>query len=318
MDPSLFDGSLVKSRRIIYTPSDFAKANLIHLQEVGELQAQKPHTSRRKNLSSYLFFMVLSGEGVLEYDGRDFLLKQGDCVFVDCHKAYAHRCFDRLWKLKWVHFYGPNMGGIYGKYVARGGHAVITGADTALYESLLDNIYEIASSDANIRDMQIFEKLTSLLVLLMKQCYDQTDETAQDAGGQLRNAVKRQNVQAVKEYLDANYSEKISLDMLAERFYINKFYLSRIFKEQFGESFAGYLQQVRITQAKQRLRFTDRSIEEIAHECGMNDANYFSRIFKKVEGVTPGTFRRMWQPVRPERERKLKKGWKDEEDGENQ
>lgn len=47
MDP-LFQGSLVNARRIIYTPSDFAKNNLLHLQEAGELQALKPHTSKEK------------------------------------------------------------------------------------------------------------------------------------------------------------------------------------------------------------------------------------------------------------------------------
>lgn len=294
MDPSLFDGTLVKSNRIIYTPSDFAKANLIHLQEVGELQAQRPHTSRRKNLSSYLFFTVLSGEGTLEYGGETFDLKAGDCAFVDCHKAYAHSCGEALWRLKWVHFYGPNMGGIYGKYVERGGSAVLKSADGAACERLIDEIYTIASSDTNIKDMQIYEKLTSLLTLLMEQGYRLPESEGESESLSRKKAVKRQNLQAVKEYLDGHYDSRVSLDMLAERFFINKFYLTRIFKEQFGESITGYLLQVRITQAKQRLRFTDKPIEQIAHECGMHDANYFSRMFKKVEGVSPGEFRRMW------------------------
>ena len=54
---SLFQGTSVKSSRIIYTPSSFAKSNLLHLQEVGELQALKPHTSSRKGLLSFLFLL---------------------------------------------------------------------------------------------------------------------------------------------------------------------------------------------------------------------------------------------------------------------
>ena len=294
MDPTLFDGTLVKSNRIIYTPSDFAKANLIHLQEVGELEAQKPHTSRRKNLSSYLFFLVVDGEGILEYGGETYALKRGDCVCVDCHRAYAHSCAETLWKLKWVHFYGPNMGSIYNKYVERGGRPVFTPGNLSGYEELIDEIYAIAASDAYIKDMQIFEKLTSLLTMLMEQSWRTEGEGVQHNSSQRKGVGKKQNLQALKEYLDENYADKITLDMLAERFYINKFYLTRIFKEQFGESVTEYLLQVRITRAKQSLRFTDKPIEEIAHECGMHDANYFSRIFKKVEGVTPGAFRRMW------------------------
>ena len=47
-------------------------------------------------------------------------------------------------------------------------------------------------------------------------------------------------------------------------------------------------------QAKRLLRFTDKSVENVAQECGLNDANYFSRLFKKVEGTTPGEYRRQW------------------------
>lgn len=58
MNEFLFHGTLVTTNRILYTPSSFARTNLLHLQETGVLQAQKPHTSKRKNLISYLFFAV--------------------------------------------------------------------------------------------------------------------------------------------------------------------------------------------------------------------------------------------------------------------
>lgn len=291
MEPSLFEGNLVKSNRIIYTPSDFAKANLIHLQETGELQAKKPHGSSRSNLSSYLFFLVLEGQGMLEYGGRSFTLRRGDCVFVDCRKTYVHRSSEALWRLKWVHFYGPNMGGIYEKYMERGGTPCFSPKAPEKYELLLDQIYEIAASNAYIRDMKIFEKLTALLTLLMEESWRPAEKGSDDVR---HDAKKRQNLQAVKEYLDLHYAEKIILEQLAKAFYINKYYLTRVFKEQFGTSVTGYLQQVRITHAKQELRFTDRTMEEIAHGCGMGDANYFARVFKKVEGVPPGDFRKMW------------------------
>ena len=60
MDTPLFDGELVHARRMIYTPSAFAKSNLVHLQEVGQLQARSPHASTRQGLASYLFFVVES------------------------------------------------------------------------------------------------------------------------------------------------------------------------------------------------------------------------------------------------------------------
>lgn len=117
MNEYLFHGSLVTTNRILYTPSAFAKSSLLHLQETGVLQAQKPHTSKRKNLMSYLFFIVESGSGTLQYENQDYPLHAGDCIFIDCQKPYAHFTSDQnLWKLHWVHFYGPTMNSIYNKY----------------------------------------------------------------------------------------------------------------------------------------------------------------------------------------------------------
>ncbi len=86
---ALFQGTMVAAKRIIYTPSDFARTNLLHLQETGELQALKPHTSSREALVSYLFFIILEGSGRLTFEGAEYPISAGDCVFVDCQKAYA-------------------------------------------------------------------------------------------------------------------------------------------------------------------------------------------------------------------------------------
>ena len=87
---SLFQGKSVKSKRIIYTPSNFAKTNLLHLQEVGKLTAITPHVNSRKGLNSFLFFIVEDGKGQLIYNNKKHVLNKGDCVFIDCRKMYSH------------------------------------------------------------------------------------------------------------------------------------------------------------------------------------------------------------------------------------
>ena len=82
--------SSVSSNRVLYTPSAFARSSLLFLQETGNLVAIRPHTSSRVNLSSFLFFIVTSGSGELEYEGEVYSLSSGDCVFIDCEKAYSH------------------------------------------------------------------------------------------------------------------------------------------------------------------------------------------------------------------------------------
>ena len=99
----------------------------------------------------------------------------------------------------------------------------------------------------------------------------------------------------VKEYMDAHYAEKITLDKLSEEFRINKYYLERIFREQFGTSVISYLLGIRITHAKQLLRFTDKSVEQIGVECGIYPLYYFSRMFRQTEGVSPTEYRRRWK-----------------------
>lgn len=282
---ALFHGDLVNTARIIYTPSEFARASLFHVQEIGTLQAQKPHISRRENLDSYLFFMVRSGSGSLHYAGSTYPLAKGDCIFISCKAAYFHETTDDLWSLSWVHFNGPEIDGIYQKYKERGGLPAFHTSRFALYESCFDKLYHTVSGDSFVRDMQINEGLSALLTLLMEDSWN-PDHMAENA--------KRTSLWHIREYLDQNYSQKITLDDLAERYFINKYYLTRIFKEQFGVTINSYLLNVRITHAKRELRFTDRSAEEIGRSVGFHELYYFSRVFKKVEGYSISEYRKMW------------------------
>ena len=277
--------SSVKSTRIIYTPSTFARTSLLHLQEVGSLQAIHPHTSMRSNLVSFLCFVVLSGEGELSYDGQNYQLHSGDCVFIDCRKAYSHSTSDNLWSLQWCHFYAPSLPAVYEKYKERGGRPLFHPENIDLFTGLLSDLYNLAAMSDYIRDMRINEKLGTLLTLLMEQSWHPECMTV---------SRKRMELIEIKKHLDEHYAEKITLDDLAKRFFINKFYLSKIFKETYGTTVNNYLISKRITRAKQLLRFTDMTVDEIGVAVGMGDANYFSRMFRKVEGTSPSEYRKQW------------------------
>lgn len=282
------DGDIVRSQRIIYTPTAFARSNLIYLQEVGELSAIRPHESKRNGLSSYLFFIVKSGSGTLTVEGKEFEMSSGDCGFVNCMQSYSHRSSSDLWRLQWVHFYGYSMDGIYEKYRERGGEFRFRPVDGCENLSgIISEIGRIASSESYIRDMEINGLLSLMLTEIMRNSWN-----PERHGNEL---AKRNDLRAVRDYLDENYKNNIRLDDLAAKFYISKYYLAHIFKEQYGTTINGYLTQVRITSAKKHLRFSDRSLESIGADCGYNDVNYFIRAFKKAEGMTPSEFRRRWR-----------------------
>lgn len=287
--PPLFIGDLVKSRRIIYQPSSFAMQNLLYLQETGSLTAIKPHTSSRQNLSSFLFFYVLEGEGSLTYNNQTYSMKKGDCAFIDCRNKYSQSSSSKnLWSLKWVHFYGSNMSEIYSKYLERGGEVCFSVADEAKnpFVPLLDLIMETASSSSYIRDMKINEELSQLLTILME--YSWNPEKAKTAN---TNGL---NIANVRAFIDQHYTEKISLETVAKQFNVNKSYLLRVFKENTGLTVNNYILQKRILMAKNELRFTNKTLDVIALECGLEEANYFIRVFKKIEGLTPGEYRKRW------------------------
>lgn len=276
----------VDSQRILYTPSAFARNCLLHLQEVGTLQALSPHKSQRSDLASYLFFIVLEGEGELEYDGRSYPLSIGSCVFIDCRRPYVHATSMHLWKLMWVHFDGTTMPGVYLKYRERGGQPVFTAQNAKDYEELLIQIYRTAGAEDHVRDMHINELLAALLSRLMMSAWSPS--------AQHKSIGSHRAVSDIKVWIDQHLHEKIALDDLADKFFINKFYLTRLFKEQHGVSIGNYILSLRISRAKELLRFSDLPIDEIGQRCGIPDANYFSRAFRKIEGVSPSEYRKLW------------------------
>ena len=278
--------SIVASNRILYTPSTFARSSLLHLQEIGELEARRAHTSSRSRLQSYLFFTVVAGEGSLEYGGKEFSLAHGDCVFIDCQNSYSHTTSpDKLWTLRWIHFWGTNMPIIYRKYKERGGRPVFRSEEDNFSE-VWSKLFETAGGHDYMRDMLINQYLSELMVCVMRESWHPEEQSSLPP--------KKQIIKPVKEYLDKNYGEKITLDGLAAQFYVNKYYLTKTFKEQYGVSITAYLLNLRITRAKQLLRFSSKSIEEIGLECGLGAAHYFSQTFKNVEGVPPSKYREQW------------------------
>ena len=285
------NNTIVESNRIIYTPSSFAKSNLIHLQEIGVSIAKKPHTSCRNNLNSYLFMIVDNGSGIIKQGNKIYRLNSGDCAFLNCSNGYSHTTNNNLWTIRWIHMWGSNLDNIYEKYIERGGKIIFSPTNLSDYYSIWENIYSIASSFDYIRDMKIYRELVDLLTTVMSISWDNANHSHMQT--------KKYNIDDIKLYidthcLDSDYTTKLSLDSLSNKFYINKYYLAKLFKYNYGTTISVYIQHKKITHAKFLLRFTDKSISEVSEECGISDYNYFSRIFKKIEIISPMEYRKKW------------------------
>lgn len=98
---------------------------------------------------------------------------------------------------------------------------------------------------------------------------------------------------AVRQYIDAHYKEPLNLDLLAEEAHVNKFYLSHMFKEEYGMAPIGYMISRRIEESRYLLRETDMSMSQIAQILGFSSANYFSQSFRRTEGISPMEYRKI-------------------------
>lgn len=99
-------------------------------------------------------------------------------------------------------------------------------------------------------------------------------------------------VKEIREYLDQNYAKDMTLQHIAERFFISRENVSRKFKQISGENLSDYLTSLRITKAKMLLQNTNLRLSQISELVGYEDEKYFSRVFKKTAGQTPREYRK--------------------------
>lgn len=100
-------------------------------------------------------------------------------------------------------------------------------------------------------------------------------------------------IQAVIDFTAAGFSDNITLAGTARHFGVTPNYLSALFRRETGMTYNRYLNKLRTDYAKQLLKDTDLPISTVAAECGIPDSNYFARIFRASEGMTPMQYRRM-------------------------
>ncbi|UKS27903.1 response regulator [Paenibacillus sp. HWE-109] len=98
-------------------------------------------------------------------------------------------------------------------------------------------------------------------------------------------------ISLAKQYIAANYTERIRLEDVSERLHVNPNYFSTLFKRETGKNFIDYLNEVRINESMKLLRHTDYKVFEISMSVGYGNFSYFNKIFKRISGVTPQTYR---------------------------
>lgn len=100
-------------------------------------------------------------------------------------------------------------------------------------------------------------------------------------------------IEAIHDYLMANYTQNISLESLSAFFYMNQYTLTRQFRKQYGQPVMHFYRTLRIQYAYRRLREDNASVSDITDELHYSDIYAFSHFFKRATGVSPSEYKKM-------------------------
>lgn len=172
-----------------------------------------------------------------------------------------------------------------GDKLSRSGKVILVKKGQLQMEALLDKMLE----ENNIPDRYSYEflqlQMMTLLLNIQRNGIFVYEKIEHDNG-------ISSDIEAALRYIAENFALPITLNEVAEEINLTPTYLSRKFKKVTGTTFKEYVNYIRIRQASQMLLTTDDSITKIALNCGFNSSNYFKDCFRRINGISPRTFRK--------------------------
>lgn len=202
---------------------------------------------------------LCTGAFMLAFSG---LLREKKCT---THWQYAN---------EFRHFY-PNVELIDEKIIVEHNGLYSSGGNNAYWNLLLFLVEKLANREISIQIAKYFvvnlDKVNQTPFIIFNGLKDHEDA----------------EVLQSQEYIEANYAEKITVDVLASKLHLTRRTFERRFKKCTHCSVIEYLQKVRIEASKKALEAGRKSIDEIIIEVGYSDTQTFRDIFKRVTGTTP-------------------------------
>lgn len=163
----------------------------------------------------------------------------------------------------------------------------LSGSMRTEIEQLYEKMYmEFTSEGLNYMD--ILRLSLCELLLKIHRFYKINNTLSQNKTSRYRHQIISDCVQ----YLQENYSQKITIEQLSGSFFLSKSYLSSLFRQATGSSVVEYLQHIRIDKACQLLTETSLSVTEISTSVGYSDYRFFNKSFKKITGYTAQQYRK--------------------------
>lgn len=150
---------------------------------------------------------------------------------------------------------------------------------------LINKLIRVCSSGDIAKNIYADLNLKELLIRLVQSQHLLQVSTEADANS------NHTRLHFILNYIHEQLVNKIEVNTLCRKAYMGRNQFFKWFKEQFGVTPLDYINRERIKLSKQLLSNKNSSISEVAYECGFTDVNYFIRLFKKTEGITPGAYK---------------------------
>lgn len=250
--------------------------DFIHIQTFVMMDSDAHYYTIRRDFSSYLLSYTYDGAGELVYGGKSYPLVPGSGFLIDCRVPHRYRTSGDFWRHSDLHFVGGEAERLYREYEKD--QSVLFTLPQELYQPQLEMILRHYSTYSAHRDCFVSSAIAAMIARILL-------ENESSAGA--TPSVYR----ALLSFIERNYSQPLSLELLSKRANLTKFHLSREFRKYVGRSPADYITEFRINHAKFLLASTDLPAYRIGELVGIPNGTNFLRHFKKKVGMTPGQYR---------------------------
>lgn len=218
---------------------------------------------------NYYVYLVFKGCGKLKINGKEYDIEKGSLFFTFPEQSYEIKGDDNLTYL-YISFNGQGVRELLSEFCIDGNNFHFRGFEH-LFEFWMDSIRRINKVNATALTESVFMYTLSFI--------NNTDTKTSD------------KFESILEYIDSNCSDcNISLKKVADIFFYSEKYLSSLFAKKMNIRFTEYLNEKRIKKAMRLIEGNDKIISEIAAKCGFSDPFYFSKVFKKITGITPTAY----------------------------
>ncbi len=242
----------------------------------------------RRDMGGCQISCTLSGEGVFQINKQEIRMKPG-MAFLQCHSDRSNTYFyppdgKEPWRFIWMDFYSKTAESIVKALNREYGYVFHLPLDSGIIKKL--------KSFENYRGrLQVISPLEGVSMVM--------DIITRLANVEARKeeTVSSELIRLAHEYIYANLEDNINIQDIAAYLGISREHLSRVFKQQLGETPSNFLHQKKMMRACKLLLETNLTVSEVADKLGYTTSAAFIRTFKQVLNMTPGQLREIgWIP----------------------